>query len=53
MIRARSTLALGALAVMGGCAFPSAPQSHTDRATLAACREHASEVYNQNNRAQI
>jgi len=53
MIRARSTLALGALAVMGGCAFPSAPQSHTDRATLAACRDHASQVYDRNNRGAI
>ena len=41
------------LIALGGCALGSSPQSHTDRATLAACREHASEVYNRNNRAEI
>jgi len=38
---------------MGGCAFPSSPQSHTDRATLAACRDYASRVYDERNRADI
>jgi len=53
MIRAKSALALGVAVVMGGCAFPSSPQSHTDRATLAACRDYASQVYDRNNRAAI
>ncbi len=53
MIRAKGALALGVLVVMGGCAFPSSPQSHTDRASLAACRDYASQVYDQNNRGAI
>src|SRR5208282_4721692 len=53
MIRANRGLALGVLVVMGGCAFPSSPQSHTDRATLAACRDYASRVYDERNRADI
>ncbi len=53
MSRAKSALALAVLAMLGGCAFPSAPQSHTDRATLAACRDHASQVYDRTNRGAI
>jgi hypothetical protein len=40
-------------ALLGGCAFPISPQSHTDQATVAACREYASRVYDQNNRGDI
>ena len=46
-------LAWGLLVGLGGCAFGASPQSHTDRATLAACREHASQVYDRNNRGAI
>ena len=49
-------LAAGAgllLLTVGGCAGPAAPMSHSDQATAAACREHASEVYNRNNRGTI
>jgi len=53
MIRITRTLALGVLVVLGGCAYPTSPQSHTDRATLAACRDYASQVYDRNNRAAI
>lgn len=53
MMRAKTALALGVLVVLGGCAFPASPQSHTDQATLAACRDHASQVYDRNNRAAI
>ena len=38
---------------LGGCAFGASPQSHTDRATLAACRDYASQVYDRNNRGAI
>jgi hypothetical protein len=53
MTRQRIVLAAGLLAGLGGCAFPSAPQSHTDRATVAACRAYASRVYDRNNRGDI
>ena len=38
---------------LGGCAIPPRPQSHTDRATLAACRDYASQVYDRQNRGTI
>jgi hypothetical protein len=38
---------------VGGCSFPSSPRSHTDRATLAACRDYASQVYDRQNRGAI
>jgi hypothetical protein len=41
------------LAGLGGCAFPASPQSHTDRATMAACRDYASRVYDERNRGDI
>jgi hypothetical protein len=47
-------LAVGLLlAGLGGCMFGGAPESHTDRATVAACRAHASQVYDRNHRADI
>jgi hypothetical protein len=53
MIRTRRMLAWCLLIGLGGCAFGASPQSHTDRATLAACRDHASQVYDRNNRGAI
>jgi hypothetical protein len=41
------------LAGLGGCTFGASPQSHTDQATLAACRAHASQVYDRTHRADI
>jgi hypothetical protein len=41
------------LAGLGGCALPASPQSHTDRATMAACRDYASRVYDERNRGDI
>lgn len=41
------------LLALGGCAEPARPMSHTDQATAAACRAHANEVYNRNNRGTI
>lgn len=41
------------LLVLGGCASHTTPMSHSDQATIAACRQHASEVYNRNNRGTI
>ena len=52
-VAGRATVVLSVVAGLGGCAFPVSPQSHTDRATLAACRQYASQVYDQNNRAAI
>jgi hypothetical protein len=51
--RAGNLLALCILLGMGGCAYPSSPQSHTDRATLAACRDNANEIYNRGHRGEI
>jgi len=53
MIRADRAVAFCLLAGMSGCAFPASPQSHTDRATLAACRDYASRVYDERNRGDI
>ncbi len=53
MTLARTALAWGLLVGMGGCALPTSPQSHTDRATLAACRDNANQVYDRNHRAEI
>jgi hypothetical protein len=53
MIRPRTLLFGCLLIALDGCAFGPSPQSHTDRATLAACREHASQVYDRNHRADI
>ena len=44
---------LGLLIGLGGCAVPASPQSHTDRATLTACRDYANQVYDRNNRGAI
>ena len=41
--------AVGLTVAVGGCAFPTSPQSHTDRATLDACRGYASQVYDRQN----
>jgi hypothetical protein len=41
------------LLTLGACAGPATPMSHTDQATIAACRQHASDVYNRNNRGTI
>jgi hypothetical protein len=50
----KSALAWGGLLIgLGGCAIPASPQSHTDRATLAACRDYANRVYDRNNRGDI
>jgi hypothetical protein len=38
---------------LGGCAYPNSPQSHTDRATVEACRAQASQLYDQTNRGDI
>ena len=53
MTRPIRLLALCLLVGLGGCAFGGSPQSHTDRATLAACRDHASEVFDRTHRAEI
>jgi len=53
MSRPKTLLALCVLGGLGGCAFGGSPQSHTDRATLAACRDHASQVFDRNHRADI
>jgi hypothetical protein len=53
MIRPKMLLGLCALGALGGCAFGGSPQSHTDRATLAACRDHASQVFDRNHRGDI
>jgi Flp pilus assembly protein TadD len=41
------------LLALAGCAGSGTPMSHSDQATAAACRSHASEVYNRNNRGTI
>jgi hypothetical protein len=38
---------------IAGCAYPSSPRSHTDQATIAACRKYASQVYDRMNRGTI
>jgi hypothetical protein len=53
MIRAERALVFCLLAGMAGCAFPASPQSHTDRATLTACRDYASRVYDERNRGDL
>jgi hypothetical protein len=53
MMLPKTLLALCVAAGLGGCAFGGSTQSHTDRATLAACRDHASQVYDRNHRADI
>jgi hypothetical protein len=53
MTHAKRTLIFGLLAGLGACAWPPSPQSHTDRATLAACRDYASQVYDERNRGAI
>jgi len=54
MIR-RAALLLPPLLALTYCAPPPAPggQARADAATVAACREHANEVYNRQNRDQI
>jgi hypothetical protein len=53
MIRPGTLLSGCLLIGLGGCAFGASPQSHTDRATLAACRDHASQVFDRTHRADI
>ncbi len=53
MIRPGTVLSGCLLIWLGSCAFGASPQSHTDRATLAACRDHASQVFDRNHRADI
>jgi hypothetical protein len=53
MTRVRRALACCLLVGLGGCAFPASPRSHTDRATLAACRDHANQVYETRNRGDL
>jgi hypothetical protein len=42
-----------ALAALAGCAQQQPNLSVTDRATIAACRDHADQVYNRMNRGAI
>ena len=54
MMRVWSCCACLLLAMLGGCSlFPASPRSHTDQATLAACRSYASQVYDRQNRGAI
>jgi hypothetical protein len=53
MSRLALPLLLVALAQCTSPPPPPSPQARADAATLAACREHAEEVYNRNNRDQI
>lgn len=53
MIRLPRACAGLMLLAIGGCAFGRVPPSHTDRATEAACRSYASQVYDRNNRGDI
>jgi hypothetical protein len=42
------------LVMLGGCSlFPSSPRSHTDQATLSACRSYASQAYDRQTRGTI
>lgn len=54
---ARPWPALLACLALGACSFgappPSTPQSRADAATVAACRERADQIYEQQNRAAI
>ena len=50
---ASNVLALCVVIGVAGCAYPTSPQSHTDRATLAACRDYASQLYDRRNRGEI
>ncbi len=55
-MRANGHAALGAgllLAVLAGCAQRQSNLSVTDRATIAACRSHADQVYDRLNRGAI
>lgn len=52
----RATLCLpvlALLALLAGCAAPSAPLSVTDRDTIAACRDQAQTAYEIRHRAEI
>jgi hypothetical protein len=51
----KTALLLPLLLVLGQCAAPPPPvgQSRADAATVAACREHADEVYNRQHRDTI
>jgi hypothetical protein len=52
----RATLCLpvlALLALLAGCAAPSAPLSVTDRDTIAACRNQAQTAYEIRHRAEI
>jgi hypothetical protein len=51
----KTALLLPLLLGLGQCAPPPAPagQSRADAATVAACREHADEVYNRQHRDTI
>ena len=49
----RAALSLPLLALLAGCAAPSAPLSVTDRDTIAACRAQAQTTYEIRHRAEI
>ena len=49
----RAALYLPLLALLAGCAAPSAPLSVTDRDTIAACRNEAQTAYEIRHRAEI
>lgn len=44
---------LGIALLLAGCSPGGGHLSHTDQATIAACRTHASQVYDRNNRGTI
>jgi len=44
---------LGPALLLAGCSLGGGHLSHTDQATIAACRSHASQVYDRNNRGTI
>jgi hypothetical protein len=54
MTRALPSLLFAALA-LAGCMAGSGPgpESHADAATMAACRQRADQIYNQQNRGDI
>ena len=53
MLTPTGILTLCLLVGVGGCDAPASRQSHTDRATMAACRDYANQVYDRNHRAEI
>jgi hypothetical protein len=53
MSRLPTVCACLTLLAMSGCGYSTPPRSHTDEATIAACRKYAAEVYNERNRGEI